>query len=107
MPRTLKPCRRRKTVSFWKLITPLRKILKGIIPLVSRGNRPLQMTFEDQLNALILFHLEDHTSGRELIQTLQEDEYAREHIAPEKGIEKSSFFEAVNSRGLEQLTRGL
>ena len=38
------------------------------------------MTFEDQLNALILFHLEDHTSGRELIQTLQEDAYAREHI---------------------------
>ena len=33
----------------------------------------------------------------------QEDEYAQEHIAPEKGIEKSSFFEAVNSRGLEQL----
>jgi hypothetical protein len=65
-------------------------------------NRPLQMTFEDQLNALILFHLDDHTSGRELIQTLQEDEYAREHIAPEKGIEKSSFFEAINSRGLEQ-----
>ena len=65
------------------------------------------MTFEDQLNALILFHLEDHTSGRELIQTLQEDAYAREHIAPEKGIEKSSFFEAINSRGLEQLTRGL
>jgi hypothetical protein len=63
------------------------------------------MTFEDQLNALILFHLEDHTSGRELIQTLQEDAYAREHIAPEKGIEKSSFFEAIHSRGLEQLTQ--
>lgn len=61
------------------------------------------MTFEDQLNALILFHLEDHTSGRELIQTLQEDAYARKHIAPERGIEKSSFFEDVNSRGLEQL----
>jgi hypothetical protein len=61
------------------------------------------MTFEDQLNALILFHLEDHTSGRELIQTLKEDEYAREHIAPDKGIEKSSFFEAINSRGLEQI----
>jgi len=104
MPRTLVPCtKRRKAPSFQKLIAPLKKVLQGITSLASRGNRPLQMTFEDQLNALILFHLEDHTSGRELIQTLQEDEYAREYIAPEKGIEKSSFFEAVNSRGLEQL----
>jgi hypothetical protein len=104
MPRTLEPCRKRnKALSFQKLAAPLKKVLQGITSLVSRGNRPLQMTFEDQLNALIFFHLDDHTSGRELIQTLQEDEYAREHIAPEKGIEKSSFFEAVNSRGLEQL----
>ena len=104
MPRTLEPCRKRnKAPSFQKLIAPLKKVLQEITSLVSRGNRPLQMTFEDQLNALILFHLEDHTSGRELVQTLQEDAYAREYIAPEKGIEKSSFFEAVNSRGLEQL----
>jgi hypothetical protein len=105
MPRTLEPCKKRKAPSFQKFISPLKRVLQGITSLVSRGNRPLQMTFEDQLNALILFHLEDHTSGRELIQTLQEDEYAREHIAPEKGIEKSSFFEAVNSRGLEQLIK--
>jgi hypothetical protein len=104
MPRTLEPWKkRRKAPSFQKLAAPVKKVLERITSLVSKGNRPLKMTFEDQLNALILFHLEDHTSGRELIQTLQEDEYAREHIAPEKGIEKSSFFEAVNSRGLEQL----
>src|ERR1035437_6781563 len=107
MPRTLGPCKKRKAPSFQKLIAPLKRVLERITSLVSRGNRQLQMTFEDQLNALILFHLDDHTSGRELIQTLQEDEYAREHIAPEKGIEKSSFFEAVNSRGLEQFMRSL
>jgi hypothetical protein len=33
---------------------------------------------------------------------MKEDEFAREHIAPEKGISKSSFFEAMNDRGLEQ-----
>jgi hypothetical protein len=55
------------------------------------------------LDALIFFHLEDHTSGRHLVQTLKEDDFVREYIAPEGGIEKSSFFEAVNSRGLEQL----
>ena len=61
------------------------------------------MEFEDQLKALIFYHLEEHSSGRHLIQVLKEDSFAREHIAPQNGIEKSSFFEAINSRGLEQL----
>lgn len=61
------------------------------------------MSFEDQLKALIFYHLEEHTSGRHLVQVLKEDDFACEHIAPKDGIEKSSFFEAVNNRGLEQL----
>jgi len=61
------------------------------------------MTFEDQVKALIFFHLEEHDSGRHLIQVLKEDDFAREHIAPEHGIGKSSFFEAINTRGLSQL----
>jgi hypothetical protein len=72
--------------------------------LVARGDRPLQMNFEQQLRALIYFHLEEHTSGRHLIQALEEDDFARNHIAPPDGIKKSSFFEAINGRGLEQLT---
>jgi hypothetical protein len=60
------------------------------------------MEFEDQLKALIFFHLEEHTSGRHLIQTLQEDDFARNNIAPRQGIRKSSFFEAMSDRGLEQ-----
>ena len=70
--------------------------------LSARGNRPLQMEFEDQLKALIYFHLEEHTSGRHLLQALKEDVFARKNVAPEAGIEKSSFFEAINSRGLGQ-----
>jgi len=61
------------------------------------------MEFEDQLKGLIFFHLEEHCSGRHLLQVLEEDDYAREKIAPANGIKKSSFFEAINSRGLEQL----
>lgn len=61
------------------------------------------MTFEDQLKALVFFHLEEHVSARHLIQVLAEDDFARENIAPKQGIKKSSFFEALNSRGLEQL----
>ena len=64
------------------------------------------MEFKDQLNALIFFHLEEHTSGRHLLQSLKEDCFASEHIAPEKGIAKS-LFEAMSERGLEQFLYAL
>jgi hypothetical protein len=72
-------------------------------PLEAQGHRPLKMIFEDQLKALIFFHLEEHTSAQHLLQVLEEDDFARNHIAPEEGIKKSSFAEAINTRGLEQL----
>jgi len=104
MPRAFKPfpkpfC----SPSFFELCQSLKTILPESPPLVSRGDRPLKMTFEDQLNALIFFHLEEHVSARHLIQTLKEDDFARENIAPENGISRSSFSEAINNRGLEQL----
>lgn len=40
----------------------------------------MQMSFQEQLNALIFFHLEEHTSGRHLLQVLEQDEFARERI---------------------------
>jgi len=107
MPYTIKPKtkkqRRRKTPSFKKLTKPVNDLIPNITPLNARGNKPLQMTFEDELNALIYYHLEEHSSGRHLLQTLKEDDFARTTIAPKEGIEKSSFFEAINTRGLEQL----
>jgi hypothetical protein len=104
MPYTIKPQRRKgQTPSFHQLSKPLNNILDHVAPLHARGYRDLKMTFEDQLNALIFFHLEEHQSGRHLLQVLKEDEYARNYIAPEEGIEKSSFFEAINTRGLKQL----
>lgn len=104
MPYTLEPEGTRfGTPSFSEFQKPLKNQLNTINKLESRGNRPLQMEFEHQLNALIYFHLEEHTSGRHLMQSLEEDEFAREQIAPPEGIKKSSFFEALNNRGLEQL----
>jgi len=104
MPRLFEPYpTKRLSPSFYQLNQPLVKILQETPMLESRGDRPLQMTFEDELKALIFFHLEEHNSGRHLIQVLKEDDFARDNIAPEDGIEKSSFFEAINSRGLEQL----
>jgi len=52
---------------------------------------------------LVYFHLEEHHSGRHLIQVLKEEHFARQNIAPDGGIEKSSFFEDISSRGLEQM----
>ena len=50
------------------------------------------MTFEDQLNVMAYFHLKDFKSGRHLLQDLQEDEFDKEFIAPNGGIDKSTFF---------------
>lgn len=88
--------------SYKRLHRPIKPILTKAPLLKSRCNRPLQMEFEHQLDALIFFHLEEHTSGRHLMQTLQEDDFARDNIAPPAGIKKSAFFEAMTERGLEQ-----
>ena len=61
------------------------------------------MTFEDQLKILIFYHLEEHSSGRHLLQVLAQEGFASTHIAPPGGIKKSAFFEALNTRGLEQM----
>lgn len=88
--------------SFVQLYQPIKKASIGMPPLEAQGNRPLKMTFEDHLKSLIFFHLEEHTSAQHLLQVLEEDDFARNFIAPEEGIKKSSFAEATNSRGLEQ-----
>lgn len=77
--------------------------MKNIQELTSRGHRPLKIDFEEQLRILIYYHLQEHSSAQHLLQALKEDDFARQHIAPEQGIEKSSFSEAINGRGLEQL----
>jgi hypothetical protein len=108
MPLTFEPNNkeyRRKfdSQAFHHFINPILAILPKAPVLESRGDRPLQMTFEDQLKALIFFHLEEHASARHLVQVLNEDDFARKNIAPTYGIKKSSFSEAINGRGLEQL----
>lgn len=103
MPYTLDCQNKTDAPSFRQLYLPVYGAMAGMPPLESRGDRPLKMTFEDQLKTLIFFHLEEHTSAQHLLQDLEEDDFAREVIAPEEGIKKSSFSEAINSRGLEQL----
>jgi hypothetical protein len=99
MPETLK----KKHDTYFKMMMPVNNALPDLTPLTSGCNRPLQMTFEDQINILVYFHLEEHHSGRHLLQVLKENDFARQYVAPENGIEKSSFFEDISSRGLEQM----
>src|SRR4030043_1183527 len=89
--------------SYQELWQPVENFIQNIPPLLSRGHRPLQMTFEQQLKSLILFHLEEHDSARHLLQVLKQDDFARTCIAPPGGIGRSSYGEALNTRGLEQL----
>ena len=86
-----------------QLFKPFKASIDQVPALVARGNRPLQMNFEDQLKILTYYHLEEHSSGRHLLQVLKQENFAATHIAPPGGIEKSAFFEAINSRGLEQM----
>ena len=94
--------KKQRAIAFNKLYKAAKNILSGTPELKARGNRPLKMEFEHQLKALILFHLEEHTSAQHLLQVLEEDTFASCEIAPPDGIKKSSFSEAMNTRGLEQ-----
>ena len=102
MPQALKPYCRKHEFHFHHFFNPAENTMMDMPPLQSRCNRPLQMSFADHLKALVLFHLEEHHSAQQLLQVLEQDDFARNHIAPEDGIKKSSFSEATNSRGIEQ-----
>lgn len=63
------------------------------------------MHFLQQLEALVAFHLEEHTRGRHLLQFLDEEDDIAHHTVPSvKGVKRSAFFEAIHSTGLEQLS---
>jgi len=46
--------------------------------------------------------LQEHESGHHLIQDFAEDEFAKQHIAPENGISRSNFFEKKQLNKLPQ-----
>jgi hypothetical protein len=102
-----------KTVKFYsrqyivptqrQLLKPLKPVLTKVPPLKSRSNKSLAMNTEELINILTYYHLQEFTSGTELIQALQEDDYARQFVAPAGGIKHSTFFDTVNDRGVEQL----
>ena len=86
-----------------QLMVPTKKILPATPPLRSKSNKPLAMTIDDILNILVYYHLNEFSSGREFLQNLEEDEYARHLVAPAGGVKRSTFFDTVNERCVEQL----
>jgi len=102
MPHAIEAHEKNQAISFDLFFNPVKAAMENMPPLLSGCNRPLKMEFESQLKTLVYFHLQEHTSAQHLLQDLEEDDYARTHIAPPSGIKKSSFSEAVNTRGLEQ-----
>lgn len=106
MPRHVKPFRKSaKPFSFRRLYKPAIDELPSVPLLESRGNRPMTFTFDYHLQALVYLHLQEYESGRELLQVLEQDEFAKAHIAPPEGVSRSTFFEAMNTRSLEQLVQ--
>jgi len=103
MPQLLSNKRTSVAPSFTQLWKPIQSILPEAPQLKSGCNRPLKFDLEHQLKSLVFFHIEEHDSAQHLLQILEEDDYAREAIAPKEGIKKSSFSEAINNRGLEQI----
>ena len=49
---------------------PIENIIPDTPVLESKGNRPLKMTFKDQIKALIYYRLKEFKSGRHLLQVL-------------------------------------
>ncbi len=54
---------RRKSRAFKLILAPVSERFKLDNTLESRGYRPLQMSFDDQLKALIYYHLQEYASG--------------------------------------------
>lgn len=69
--------------SFDQLCKPLLSILPEAPPLASGSNGRLQLDFEHQLISLVSFHSEEHDSAQHLLQVMEDDDFARDSIAPE------------------------
>ena len=102
MPHTFKPFQKNSSISFDTFFGPIEEAIKGMPPYTSGCNVPLKFTIDHYLKTLVFYHLQEHTSAQHLLQVLEQDDYARENIAPPGGIKKSTLSETINSKGLEQ-----
>lgn len=91
MPYTLNRLKNAKIPSFSQLHLPTDKAKIGMPLLESRGDRPLKMTFDDQLKALVSFSLTSSV-GRTAKQLFyQRDAVLRSRIHVHSGLIIESF----------------
>ena len=90
--------------TFDQFFKPVKELIPEIPEQKSGCNKPIKFNVEDQLKSLIYYHLECFDSGRHLLEELNNDNFAKAVIAPEDGVKKSTFFDALNERGLEQFS---
>ena len=92
MPQSFQPHQEKlRSDSLLHFLQPVEDVIPEIPVLASRGDKPLKMTFDDQLKMLIFYHLEEHVSARHMLQVIEEDDFARKNIAPENGIKKKQL----------------
>jgi len=82
---------------------PLTDLLPYITPLSSRGNRPLEFTFVNQIYTLVYFHCEEYSSGRALLEDVNDKEQSPPEGLPQDGLGRGTFFESLHNRGLVQM----
>jgi len=88
----------------WELLRgPLVELLPDIAPLVSGSNRAIEFTFSDQVHSLVYFHAEEHTSARGLLEDLNDEKHPPLVGLPQAGVGRSTFCEAIHTRGLPQM----
>ena len=80
MMRPLMPWEKTDSANFTTFLNPALNAMNSMPELKSRGNRPLKMSFEEQLRALVWFHPEEHTSAQHLLQSLKEDDFAKKKL---------------------------
>lgn len=84
-------------------MAPLTGLLPHIAPLESGSNRSLEFTFAQQVHSLVYFHVEEYISGRGLLDDLNDLTQTLSAGLPQEGLASSTFFEAINTRGLCQM----
>ena len=91
--------KRPASIIFCELFQHTLDVMKDRLELRAKGNSKFHMTSEDPLRALINFRIEEHSFDQNLQQTFKEDEFAKVHVAPMRGIGKSDFSVDTNDRG--------
>jgi transposase len=91
-------------LSIWEsFCAPLACLLPYILPLESRSNRPLEFTFVNQIYTLVYFHCEEYSSGRALIEDINDPKQLPLAGLRKDGRSRGTFFEALHTRGLPQM----